>query len=292
MKKLILCTLAALPLVAHADSCSLSKSKYTSLASVQANGQGFEKKSNYDDVMGWCSNWITDLQQVRWSASLEASTGNMEGAATQLKNALDEKAGEVATVFPNPAPHAADAIVVSANIVEEVFAQSLTLPQRLRVQVRYLMADSVYSLIEDAFNNLDRNYYSDVLNHCGYGHHDCYRDIGSGSFLPREYYDGMRRLAVKILDLQESLAHYQASDILELGVSHAVSIGARDILMNSVVRRSMACEIGQLDFTAKQIERFLSCEGSSVNRPTQVRIVRDLLEKAKEGLRNTRCRNR
>ena len=291
MKKLILCSLVALPLMAQADTCAMPRSKYTSLSSISSNASMQSRSlGEFDDVLGWCSNWITELQQVRWSASLEASNGNMVGAANQLKRALDDKVSEIGQVFPTPAPHTADAIVVSSNILEEVFARSFDMSPRLRDQVRYMMADAVYALIEDAYNDLDRNYYREVLNQCGYGRHGCQGERDS-SHLMRSYYDGMRQLAVKILNLQQSVAQYQASDNLELGSSYAVSIGARDILMNSLARRSLSCEIGLLDFTAKQIERFLSCDGSNLSRPHQIRIVRDLLAKAKADLRASNCRN-
>ena len=232
--------------------------------------------------MVWCSNWFTELQSAGWRAGMEAQNGNLGGAATILLDALAQKDSEIG--FPNPAPNTADAIRVGHIVAMEAFAASSdpSLPPRLKAQVRYMIVDSMYDVIEWAYYQLDTRYYRHVYDSCRSGY---------SCRLPDDYYDRVRQLALKFLNVQLQLGPVQASDYLELRVSRAVTAGAKEILNNSTARRYLACPISKLAFTEQQINRFLSCQDTSVPRRDQVLIVRRLLTDARNMLTEAGCRD-
>ncbi|MCM2322455.1 MAG: hypothetical protein NDJ90_04255 [Oligoflexia bacterium] len=286
----VLCGTAALSQSAFAqvDACVGPLSRLIPASSPVAS---LAPSANYDDILARCQTWVTDLQNARWSADLEARSGNIDGAAQLLFRALLQKRNEIGGRY-NPAPNTADAIRASINIADEVFdaSNATDVPLRLRDELRYLMLDSLYGFIEQAYFNIDQEYYHHVSRYCSR-----YRQCQNGDFsefppaYSAGYYDGVRQLALGLLDLQIRLDELQASDVLELRVSRAVTSGASDMLLSSVLRRNLSCPINKLVFATKQIDRFLSCGDIALPRYEQVHLVRELILDARHNLSDSGC---
>ena len=270
---------------AEANSCYQTPAPVYDMSSLPA--QSSTVGAPYEDVMAWCQNWITDLQNARWRANLEARNGYLDRAANMLYDALSQKGPQLG--FPNPAPNTADAIRVGINMAVETMSATddRGIPARLRGELRYLMLDSIFEFVEWAYYGLDQRFYRQVFDHCGRGGGPGCQ--GGIAYLPMEYYDGVRQLALRLLNLQIQLAPLQASDVLELRIARAVSAGSRDILLSSVLRRNLACPINKLTFTVDQINSFLACSGTSLPRREQVEVVRSLLVDARNTLASADC---
>lgn len=255
----------------------------------------FAQPGVYEDpqvlqVMQWCSSWITDISQARWQAGMEAQNGNLLGAAQHIFATLAQKVAASNQQVFNPAPHTAIAIRVGYNVLSEVFNNTRGWKNgMLKGQVRYLMADTVAQLAEKAFNDYDTVHYQDLYRTCMHGR--CNGGmIGPqyAQYLPQDYYDRVRQLGVEVLDLQSQSSRFQADDMVELHVSHAIANAAKNILNSSLVRRELACAIAKLSFTEQQIGRFLN-GGSSVNSVQAVQYTRALLEDARAAVAVAGC---
>lgn len=242
-----------------------------------------------EEIMAWCSSWISDLQNARWNAQLEASNGNLGGAADHLQATLTEKASNIGNGDFSPTPHTADAIRVGAAVVREAFSAAAheMLPPRLSDQLRYIVADNTYALIEWAYFQLDDRYYRDVFETCHRPGRRC-NDGDPMRFLPPGYFDGVRQLGLQFMNMQIDLSRIEASDAIELRLSKVVAQGARDILMSSLYRRGLACPISKLEFAVSQIDSYL-CGTTNLTRPQQVGIVRRLMTDARNSIAESTC---
>lgn len=247
-------------------------------------------QNQYTDVFGWCGNYISDLNRIFRHSNEVARTGNLFAAASELYAGLLKKP---LPVEPNPLPHTVEAIRAGTKIARALVSatnqQVGKLGANLVGQVRYAMLADIYTTIQYAFRSLDSEFYMRTIQTCVFGGVDCYGD--RYDMLPTEYYDGIRRLAARFVKLQLRMGELQADDLVELNVSEAVAFGARDTLLHSVFRRSLACAIEDLNELGNQIQDELA-SGSPIPRSWQVQDVRNSLQSIFDRLEDARpyCR--
>ena len=243
-----------------------SKARYSSMSEEEA-------------LLRRCETYVSDLRAIANRAGYIARTGQLSKAADTLFQGLQAKAASVVGLNREPeAPHTVMAIKAGYEIASATMTstgkQSGRLGQMLTGQVRYQTLSEIYNLIINAYEDLDAAYFYQTYNVCNRG---CY---GDGYFgLPFEYYNGVAELAHKFLSLQSRDSQMQASDNVELKISRAVAKGAKNILMNSVFRRSYACTISSLHGLENDITEHLN--GCGYMSTVQfVDYVRDRIEQA------------
>lgn len=247
--------------------------------------------SSFSDAQGvleWCRGLIADLDEAFDEAEEQAAQeGNLLGGADIIRDALQKKFDAVG--IPNPMPNTMDAIRVGLAVANATYEGTANMNYRLKSQVRYLMMGSIYEMVKDAYSTLDNRFYREVYDACR-GNRWCRGDGNpENSYLPPSYYDAIRKLGLKVLDFQVQLASYQADDTLELNISQAVVSGAKEILLSSVLRRTLACSISRLDSLERQINRYLSCEGSNLSGRAKVQHIRPLIKQARNSLEQSGC---
>jgi hypothetical protein len=239
------------------------------------------------DLLARCYNWVTSLQQVRWQAGMIAN-GNPDEAANILYRGLQTKLSEIQGPY-NPAPHTSIAIRVGYEIVKSIYGSSQGLRAPTRGQLRYLMADSVYGLIENAFVQYDQVYYQPIFAACNqYGCRGGMIANGAEGYLPPDYYQRVARLAVDVLDFQQRLGRLQAYDSVQLQASLYAVNGAKNILNASILRRTLACSVAKLDFAENQIQAFIRNPGM-LPAHEAVRYTEQIINDARQTLESEQC---
>lgn len=215
---------------------------------------------SHNDIMIRCSTIVSDLQVTLSRANILARSGKMAQGAELLYTYLQKKSQTLPVVGFPEAPHTFEAIQsgvdVASALVRSTQAEWSSLGTSLVSQVRFTGMVEIYELILHAYRELDERYYLAQAMPCS-RRARCVEN--ASQVLPSEYYNGVLELANKFVRMQISMGPIQASDRVELEVSEAVARAAKSILMNSLFRRGLACQITSLHALETRIHRHLNC---------------------------------
>ncbi len=186
-----------------------------------------------------CSNASRELTRARRDASFHAVHGRLAEAASELKSAVYRVAdGDLRIIGRQaPGPHLAFAALEGQKILQTADGALGALPARLRVQVDYLISSELVDLLIQAFDDLDNKYVKQISDDCG----SCWFDK-----LPLEYFDGVRLLALRFVELQIKLQEVLASDLVEIKIAKSVTIAATNFLEAYTGRRAYCSALNDL----------------------------------------------
>lgn len=217
-------------------------------------------QNRYEDFYARCGSMIGQLKHAEIQARRFLNTGNLGQAANILINTLISSSHDLPAEDADVSyPLTIESIRQGARIAQTLLTATQTdrgLTPRMASQVKYNVIAKVYKAIDQAYNELDANYYLQVNQRC-YG--GC---VSVG--LPEVYdgyYNGVADLAKIFLNIQRNSAAAQGTDRVELNLTAAAAKAARKIIMNSVFRRDYSCAIMELHTIQVEAEAYL-CQGN------------------------------
>jgi hypothetical protein len=185
-----------------------------------------------------CFNASRELIRARRQGNFYATQGRLAKAHEIFSAAINRIAdGDLSISRRAPGPHLVFAAEEAKQILDNTASATSALPERLKVQVEYLMSSELIELLLSAYDDLDTKYARGISSKCG----DCWFDR-----LPREYFDGVRKLAQRFVDLQTRLDEVQASDLVELKISKSIAVAATHFLEVYTGRRAYCSAIENL----------------------------------------------
>lgn len=239
--------------------------------------------SRYADLYARCGDDLAALNSAQSRANRIVRNVGFNAAANELIATLQQQAANVPAIGADVAlPHTMMAIKASAQIVNALSASlnGRDVPVMMAGQVKFVLANKLYNLIKQAYNEIDSELSRPVVYNCyGRGCYDGSISIGYDAYPQyyQAYYNGVRDLAVKFIDLQKQTDGMQATDNTELAMTAAVAGAAKEILLNSMFRRSYACGILELQSIQSDAQEFM-CSNPGYNQADFVRELRQRLE--------------
>jgi hypothetical protein len=204
-----------------------------------------------DDWFGRCTSAYNELIEARRRANFHSRAGRLTEASKSIRDAIRRvtEGGDLHVVrSPSPGPHLTMAAKEAREILHVADHAVAGLKPDLQVQIEYLIANQMIGLLINAYEDLDIKYARNIKKHCG----DCWFDG-----LPVEYFDGVKNLAVRFIDLQIKLQKYQASDLVELKIAQATAFAAQNFLEIYTGRRAYCGAYNRLDSLTKDICDYL-----------------------------------
>ena len=196
-------------------------------------------------------------------ANQTASRGDLWAAADQIFRALD--AIDSLPQSPIP-PHFYVAVEHARNLTlaldQEVRNEVRPWPdqdqaRRFGGRVRYHSYARGTEMALKAYRDHDeRFFYVLPRNFCGQTQQQCPPPYFQG-ILPREYFEGVKNLALRFLMEERANGRLQAIDRIELIAIQATAQAARGLLRESVFRREFGCIIHRLNILDNRITELL-----------------------------------
>jgi hypothetical protein len=265
----------------------------------------------YSNLLNTCAAATENLSYTRELAEDDARAGNFKEASRKLFEALIYEAGNIGTLPYAPFPHTALAITEAAFIANQLrtallragtpspnptplpspgpgnppawFPAPIQLPITANAlnQVEFLVLSQLYNVVNRAYGIDARWYTSLIVPRCYQNWRTCYSSSYSPNpyWLPQEYFDGVRELAIAILEAQKQIQHLQYSDIVEFAVAGAVAKSAKAILMTALYRRDLICSIRELHMLEARIG-YVQSGGSSLTDIENRNRIRGLMARA------------
>lgn len=267
----------------------------------------------YANYLGWCSSFVSTINQTLYTARMMDSSGNKQGAVDALVNELNRQAAEINRFPMSPYPHTMIAIIESASIANQLvqaisqvpdtqicdtcndpsrpwFAQQLIvvgMDPIMKANVQINALSQLVDVINFAYEELDNPYYQQIFNSC-WGN-NCYGTVNNG-LIGTDYYRNMVDLANKFLTSYQVVDDYMADDIVELNIAKGFVNSSKTTLLSALGRRQLECEVRDLHFIEGTINYFLSPESGHMRTPDKVRIIRAHVDSVENKLSRYGCR--
>jgi hypothetical protein len=221
----------------------------TTSAAMPTLAQQKDGQDNYDqpysarvnDLRTWCDNIKAELESTL--SETAGARGFPGDKAAYLIAEADRILKERLPLGAEITPHTLDALNAGLKFVRAVQNSAGTqtgVAARTKDKVVYRAISNVYQLAIDAYNDLDVPYYFSYVDQC-YG-----RGCDDRFDMSDAYFDGLRDLSLKMLNLYLSDDEALANDYIELNAAKSAAQSAQFFLNASEYRRGFACQLKEL----------------------------------------------
>ncbi len=207
------------------------------------------------DFSAWCDQSVRTLERARGSAARQVAYGQFAEAAATLKNALDRG-------IQRPAWNIRPVtwrLMLHGKALGDVLLANATDGRSVRAAVNAL--ESVYDLVIESANEIDRPYYRPRCGYC--------RGRGVQAFDRR-----ILRMAGDMLALVNgNMTYARRGQVFPVGPARSYLLGAETIAAGAageiaelVYAESYGCEIAELDDLVRELDAFNSASSTETER--------------------------
>jgi hypothetical protein len=215
------------------------------------------------------------LRRELSGANQTANRGDLWAAADQIYRALDSL--ETLNIGPIP-PHFFVALEHARSLAiqldAEVRNETRSWPdqsqaRRFAGRVRYYTFARALEMALNAYVQLDARYFF-VLprSNCDFLQNQCNQPYFVG-VLPREYFDGVKNLALRFLVQEREAGRLQGLDRIELVAIQTTARAASALLHESVFRREFRCIVHRLNILDRRVGELLLTRAIPLGDRTQ-----------------------